>query len=504
MIITSLFLIALTSYVSIQKIYGNIEDNLKSHILALDIIAEISQDMTQAHAEFTGYYYSKSKDNLCLEHLDRIRALLNGPKVSASEELADFRDTMNKYERQCRTLFYAYEATYFDDPSRDYAQEALVEMKEILNCSKTETENYYRTQKTAIDNEIASLLSDLNRSRWIMYSSLFAGISFLLGVVILTNRALNDQLGQIVFAADSIREGDISCRINSPFRDVFGKLAISIDAMADRIQMTEEELKNTNRTLMESLREAEKANVAKSEFLANMSHEIRTPMNSIIGFTEILKEDEITDEQERYLSTIHVSAKSLLQIINDILDISKIEAGKFEIEYEECSLEEILNYTSSLLSPLANRKQINFKVHRFQPLPEYLITDGLRVRQCLINLINNAIKFTEQGHVYLNVSTRLHEGKDYLCFEVEDSGIGIEKDEMDIIFDAFSQADGSSTRKYGGTGLGLTITQRLVELLGGTLSVESEIGRGSTFTVMIPLEADSVLKTVLSTKNISV
>ncbi|MBL7214525.1 MAG: hypothetical protein ISS71_02470 [Phycisphaerae bacterium] len=134
-------------------------------------------------------------------------------------------------------------------------------------------------------------------------------------------------------------------------------------------------------------------------------------------------------------------------------------------------------------------------MHRLEPLPEYVNTDGLRVRQCLVNLLSNAIKFTERGYVYLNVSAKLYEGKDYISFEVEDSGVGIEKDKLNSIFDAFCRVDGSSTRKYGGTGLGLTITRKLVGLLGGAITVESEVGRGSAFTVWIPVEVNPVLET---------
>ena len=471
MITISLFLIALISYASVQKIHRSIETHLKAHIFALDMMTEVSQEMTRFQTHLTEHYYDKSTgDDICLAHLNRVRMLLNSPTVSESKEIAGFRKTMNQYERQCRTLFYAYEATYFDDPSRDYGQEALKQVKEILDTSMMEAGKYYQAEKKAIDNQISGLLIDLNNSRWFMYSSLFAGISFLLGVVLVMNRALNQQLKQIVFAADSIRGGDTSCRINSPFRDGFGKLAFSIDAMADRIQRTEEELKGINYALLDSLEEAKQASIAKSEFLTNMSHEIRTPMNSVIGFTDLLADTELTQEQDEFLSMIQKAANNLLLIINDILDFSKIESGNFEIETKKSSLEEILSYVSSLMSPQIVRKQISFEVRRTEPLPEYLSTDSLRVRQCLVNLVNNAVKFTEQGHVYLNVLKRQHKRRNYICFEVEDTGVGIEKDKLENIFDAFRQVDGSSTRKYGGTGLGLTITRKLVDLLGGMIT----------------------------------
>ena len=232
---------------------------------------------------------------------------------------------------------------------------------------------------------------------------------------------------------------------------------------------------------------AEIANQAKSEFLANMSHEIRTPMNSILGFADLLAEEPLTESQIDYVQTIRENGRTLLAIINDILDLTKIEAGRLDTEQTECDLYELTTHIANLMRHSAERKGLQFEVHFSRHLPHRVLTDPVRVKQCIINLLNNAIKFTLSGHVYLNVSEELSRQKHWIRFDVEDTGIGIPQDRQEAIFEAFTQADGTTTRRFGGTGLGLTITRRLAELLGGDLTVSSQVGRGSVFTMRIPL-----------------
>ncbi|MBN1437209.1 MAG: PAS domain S-box protein [Sedimentisphaerales bacterium] len=237
-------------------------------------------------------------------------------------------------------------------------------------------------------------------------------------------------------------------------------------------------------------REANIANRAKSEFLANMSHEIRTPMNAIIGFSDLLSQEDLSPEHAQYVNMIITSSKNLLTIIDDILDFSKIEAGKLDIEKIECSLEELLGNVSLMLKSKATEKGLDFEVRYKTTFPAFIHTDPTRVYQCLTNLIGNAIKFTDEGHVYVTVSLEEIEGNPHIRFDVEDSGIGIPVDKQDLIFESFSQADGSTTRTFGGTGLGLTITKKLAELLGGSISVESEVGKGSVFSLWVPAGID--------------
>lgn len=237
---------------------------------------------------------------------------------------------------------------------------------------------------------------------------------------------------------------------------------------------------------------AEEATHAKSEFLANMSHEIRTPMNAVIGFSELLKKTEMTVKQRDYINKIDASAKSLLGIINDILDFSKMEAGRLELESVDFRLDDVVNNVISMNSNKASEKNIELINNIESDVPYCLIGDPLRVGQVLLNLVNNAVKFTNEGHVLVEVS--LASKADQTCrinFAVSDTGIGLTKEQKDKLFSAFSQADTSVTRRFGGTGLGLTISKRLVEMMKGTISVESEFGAGSTFSFEIEFQIQS-------------
>ena len=313
-------------------------------------------------------------------------------------------------------------------------------------------------------------------------------------------RVITDPILRLSKIAVSVSAGeDYSLRADVKSNDEIGKLVHSFNQMLERIQQRDAALKEANDELESRVQKrtaelsrakeaAEVASQAKSEFLANMSHEIRTPLNGVIGMTDLALDTPLSSEQREYMETVKLSADSLLTVINDVLDFSKIEAGRVDIESVDFSLPELLETTLKTLALRADEKGLELLCEIAPDAPEMARGDAARIRQVIVNLVGNALKFTETGEVALRVGVDSHAGQECTVhFVVSDTGIGIAPEKLRLIFDPFTQADTSTTRKYGGTGLGLTISARLVRMMGGEIWVESEQGKGSQFHFTVRL-----------------
>ncbi len=321
--------------------------------------------------------------------------------------------------------------------------------------------------------ERMEVMISATRNRMLLISA--GGVLFAIILTVLLSRRIVGPIKAVVVAMDAMGEGKLSHRVTIRQKDEVGKLIDGFNRMADSLCERQLQLENEKRTALEASR-------LKSEFLANMSHEIRTPMNGIIGMTDLALGTDLTREQKEYLETVKISADSLLALLDSILDLSKIEAGQVELEEIAFDLRTTLEAATDMLAVRAHDKGLELACHLKQDVPTAMVGDPLRLRQIIINLGGNAIKFTDKGEVVIRVEVEKEEESSvFLHCMVLDTGIGIPPDKTETIFKSFTQADGSTTRKYGGTGLGLDISRKFVEMMGGRIWVESEVGKGSTF-----------------------
>ncbi|MFN7952301.1 MAG: response regulator [bacterium] len=336
------------------------------------------------------------------------------------------------------------------------------------------------------------------------FAALACGVGALL--TFLLTRRLVRPIADLVAVTHDIAAGNLDRRVDTRTRDEIQELSESFNAMVERLGESRAEVERERRHLEERVAErtrelelatgearsqaerAEEASRAKSQFLANMSHEIRTPMNGILGMADLLLATELSATQRRFAQTVYRSSEALLTVINDILDFSKCEAGKLELEQVQCELRALVEDAVELLAERAHRKGLELLLSVADDLPEVVWADASRLRQVVTNIIGNAIKFTQRGEVVVRLSVAAIDERDAtVLLSVTDSGIGIAPEVQAHLFRAFTQADSSMSRLYGGTGLGLAITKQLVDLMGGTITVASELGKGARFDIRLPL-----------------
>jgi signal transduction histidine kinase/CheY-like chemotaxis protein len=390
------------------------------------------------------------------------------------------------------TLFQKFvPALYIND--RAGMQSALASMTKSYEAHRAAIDEVVVLAQAEARSDEAAAYAQIQRATVLQFGILVVAMAAGIGMAAWIRRSIKRPLSQAVAIANQVAAGNLNLPPGESYNDEAGQLLVALQEMSDSLRTTMDALSKAEALSRHDKQIAETANQSKSEFLANMSHEIRTPMNAVIGMTGLALRTELTPKQRGYLERANVAARNLMGIINDVLDFSKIEAGKLGFEQRDFSLEHVLEHLASVTVLKAQEKGLELLFDVAKDVPTALVGDDMRLGQVLLNLVNNAVKFTPQGEIKVRVNCLERDATTALLrFEVQDTGIGITPEQRARLFEAFIQADASTTRQYGGTGLGLSISRKLVEMMGGTIWVESEEGQGSSFIFTASLKVQDV------------